>query len=41
MFALVQAHPNIDVMVFYLIASALLGVTLHYFHRKRIKGKLR
>ena len=35
MLALAEAHPNIDVMVFYLIASALLAATLYRFHRKR------
>jgi hypothetical protein len=36
MFVLVEGHPNIDVMVFYVVASALLAVTLYYFHRKQI-----
>ena len=36
MLALVEAHPNIDVMIFYLLASALLAVTLRNFHRKKI-----
>jgi hypothetical protein len=36
MLALAEAHPNIDVMVFYLIASALLAATLYHFHRRRI-----
>jgi hypothetical protein len=29
-------HPNIDVMVFYLLASALLAATLSCFHREQI-----
>ena len=37
MFALVEGHPNIDVMIFYLLASTLLAVTLYYFHRKQIR----
>jgi hypothetical protein len=37
MLALVEAHPNIDVMIFYVLASALLVVTLRYFHRKEIQ----
>jgi hypothetical protein len=36
MLALAEAHPNIDVMIFYMLASALLAVTLRYFHRKKI-----
>jgi hypothetical protein len=35
MLALVEAHPNIDVMVFYLIASAILVAALYHFHHKR------
>jgi hypothetical protein len=36
MLALAEGHPNIDVMVFYVMASVLLATTLYYFHRKRI-----
>jgi hypothetical protein len=36
MLALAEAHPNIDVLAFYVMASALLAVTLYYFHRKQI-----
>jgi hypothetical protein len=36
MLTLAEAHPNIDVMVFYVMASTLLAVTLYYFHRKQI-----
>jgi hypothetical protein len=35
MLALLEAHPNIDVMVFYLIASAILVAALYHFHHKR------
>jgi hypothetical protein len=34
MLALVEAHPNIDVMVFYVVASAILAATLYYFHTR-------
>jgi hypothetical protein len=37
MIALVEGHPNIDVMVFYVIASAILAATLYYFHHKQIE----
>jgi hypothetical protein len=36
MLALAEGHPNIDVMVFYVLASVLLATTLYYFHRKQI-----
>jgi hypothetical protein len=35
MLALVEAHPNIDVMVFYLIACTILVAALYHFHHKR------
>ena len=34
MLALVEAHPNIDVMVFYVLASAILAVTLYRFNTR-------
>lgn len=34
MLALVEGHPNIDVMVFYLLASTILAATLYYFHSR-------
>jgi hypothetical protein len=37
MLALVEGHPNIDVMIFYVLASALLAVTLYYYHQKQIR----
>ena len=37
MLALVEGHPNIDVMIFYVLASALLAVTLYHFHRKQVR----
>ena len=36
MIDLVKAHPNIDVIIFYLLASALLAVTLYRFHRRQV-----
>jgi hypothetical protein len=36
MLALVEGHPNIDAMVFYVLASAILAATLYYFHHKPI-----
>jgi hypothetical protein len=35
MFALVEGHPNIDVIVFCVFASAILAVTLHHFHQRQ------
>jgi hypothetical protein len=35
MLAFVEAHPNIDVIVFYLIASAILMAALYRFHHRR------
>jgi hypothetical protein len=34
MLAMVEAHPNIDAMVFYVVASAILAATLYYFHTR-------
>jgi hypothetical protein len=34
MLALVQGHPNIDVIVFYIVAFGLLTLTLYRYHRK-------
>jgi hypothetical protein len=36
MFALVEGHPNIDVMIFYVFAAAILAATLYRFNRKQI-----
>jgi hypothetical protein len=36
MLALAEAHPNIDVMVLYVMAAVLLAATLYHFHRKQI-----
>jgi hypothetical protein len=34
MIAIVGAHPNIVIIVFYLLASAMLAVALYRFHRR-------
>jgi hypothetical protein len=36
MFALVEGHPNIAAIIFYLLASAILAVTLYYFHQRQV-----
>ena len=36
MFDLVKGHPNIDVIIFYFLASAFLAVTLYRFHRRQV-----
>jgi hypothetical protein len=37
MLALVEGHPNIDVMIFYVLASAMLAAALYYFHHNQIE----
>ena len=37
MLALVEGHPNIGALVFYVVASAILAATLYYFHHKQIE----
>jgi hypothetical protein len=34
MLALIEGHPNIDVIIFYILASAVLTMTLYRYHRK-------
>ena len=34
MLALIEAHPNVDVIIFYILAVALLTATLYRHHRK-------
>ena len=34
MFALIEGHPNVDVIIFYIIAAAVLTFTLYRHHRK-------
>ncbi len=37
MLALVEGHPNIDVIVFYALASAILAATLYLFHHRQME----
>ncbi len=37
MLALVEGHPNIDVIVFYVLASAIVAATLYYFHTRQME----
>jgi hypothetical protein len=34
MLALIEGHPNVDVIIFYVLASALLTLILYRHHRK-------
>ena len=34
MLALIEGHPNIDVIIFYILASAILFVALYRHHKK-------
>jgi hypothetical protein len=34
MLALVEGHPNIDVIIFYILASTILAAILYRHHRK-------
>jgi hypothetical protein len=34
MLALIESHPNIDAIIFYIFASALLTLILYRHHRK-------
>lgn len=34
MLALIEGHPNVDVIIFYVIATAILTVSLYRHHRK-------
>jgi hypothetical protein len=36
MFALVETHPNVDVMIFYVFAAALLAAMLYRYNRRQI-----
>jgi hypothetical protein len=36
MFALVEGHPNIDVIIFYVVGSAIFAWMLHRYHRKQV-----
>ena len=37
MIALVEGHPNLDLIVFYVLASTILAATLYYFHHRQIE----
>jgi hypothetical protein len=37
MLALVEGHPNIDAIIFYVVASAILAVTLYFFHTRQME----
>ncbi len=37
MIALVEGHPNVDVLVFYVLASAILAATLYFFHTRQME----
>jgi hypothetical protein len=37
MLALIEGHPNADVIIFYILASATLAWILYRHHRKTIK----
>ena len=36
MFALVEGHPNIDLMIYYMLRSAILAAKLYYHHHKQV-----
>jgi hypothetical protein len=36
MFALVEGHPNIDVIIFYVVGSAIFAWMLYRYHRKQV-----
>jgi hypothetical protein len=36
MFALVEGHPNTDIMIFYVVASAIFAFMLYRYHRKQV-----
>ena len=38
MLALIEGHPNVDVINFYILASALLTFILYRHHRKALTG---
>lgn len=37
MLALVEGHPNIDAIIFYVVASAILAATLYFFHTRQME----
>jgi len=39
MLALIEGHPNVDAILFYVLAAAILTVTLYRHHRKTSQQK--
>jgi hypothetical protein len=37
MIALVEGHPNLDLIVFYALASAAVAAILYYFHHQQME----
>jgi hypothetical protein len=37
MIALVEGHPNLDLILFYALASAALAAILYYFHHRQVE----
>jgi len=37
MLALVEGHPNIDAIIFYVVACAILAATLYFFHTRQME----
>jgi hypothetical protein len=35
MLATIEAYPNVDMMVFYVVASAIIALTLYRYHRSQ------
>jgi hypothetical protein len=36
MFAFAEGHPNIDVMIFYVVGSATFAYMLYRYHREQV-----
>jgi hypothetical protein len=36
MFALVEGHPNVDIIFFYVFASAIFALMIYRFHKKQL-----
>jgi hypothetical protein len=36
MLATVEAYPNVDMMVFYVVATAIFALLLYRYHQKQI-----
>ena len=35
MLATIEAYPNVDMMVFYVVAATILALTLYRYHRSQ------